>query len=75
VCPNCGTEAGDGDRFCSAYGTALEPFCETARNSLRQHGGTIDQYVGDRSGWLLGGEAKEAAGRAFERLGATLPAD
>jgi class 3 adenylate cyclase len=107
VCPNCGTEAGDGDRFCSAYGTALEPFFETARNSLCQHGGTIEKYVGDavlavfgvpkahgdgsvgnalfeeivcpyqaaRSGWLLGGEAKEAAGRAFERLGATLPAD
>ncbi len=25
----------------------LEPFFETARNSLRQHGGTIEKYVGD----------------------------
>jgi ribosome modulation factor len=32
-------------------------------------------YQAARSGWLVGGEAKEAAGRAFELLGATLPAD
>jgi class 3 adenylate cyclase len=84
VCTNCGTEAAEGDRFCSACGTALEtgegaerklatmvfvdlvgsteiaagsdpedlrgrlePFFETARASLREHGGTIEKYVGD----------------------------
>jgi class 3 adenylate cyclase len=84
VCPNCGTEAAEGDRFCSNCGTPLgdlrgaerklatmvfvdlvgsteiaagldpeelrgrlEPFFETARASLREHGGTIEKYVGD----------------------------
>jgi class 3 adenylate cyclase/tetratricopeptide (TPR) repeat protein len=84
VCTNCGTEAAEGDRFCSTCGTALEtgegaerklatmvfvdlvgsteiaagsdpedlrgrlePFFETARASLREHGGTIEKYVGD----------------------------
>jgi hypothetical protein len=30
-------------------------------------------YQAARSGWLLGGEAKEAAGGTFERLGAAPP--
>jgi class 3 adenylate cyclase len=84
LCPNCGTEAAEGDRFCSNCGTPLadlggaerklatmvfvdlvgsteiaagrdpedlrgrlEPFFETARSSLREHGGTIEKYVGD----------------------------
>src|SRR5437660_622501 len=84
LCPNCGTEAADTDRFCSNCGTPLsaiegaerklarmvfvdlvgstqmaaemdpeafrgrlKPFFETARNSLREHGGTIEKFVGD----------------------------
>jgi hypothetical protein len=32
-------------------------------------------YQTARSGWLLGGEARDEAEGIFERLGATLPAD
>jgi hypothetical protein len=32
-------------------------------------------YQAARSGWLLEGEARDEAARAFERLGSTLPAD
>jgi tetratricopeptide (TPR) repeat protein len=47
----------------------------TIRESMELFDDLNCPYQTARSGWLLGGEAREAASRTLERLGATPPAD